>query len=89
MAAMRIDPSLIERQARELQRLELEPGRAEELAAELLNLLEAAAAAGEQAQFEDDPADFPATLVRLREREDAASGSQDPPTAPQGAGARG
>jgi hypothetical protein len=65
---MTIDADLILRQARELQRLSLAPPRAQELARETSDLVEAALAAATGTEFENEPEEFLAVLSELRER---------------------
>ena len=64
---MPIDTDLILRQARELQRLEVAPARAAELAEEVRALLDNAVRAAQDAQFDDEPDRFLYLLSALRD----------------------
>jgi len=64
---MAIDAELILRQARDLQRLDLDPARANELAEELRSLVEDAFVVSAAVPFEDDPGRFVGTLWELRD----------------------
>ena len=65
---MPIDPDLILSAAREVQRVELDPARAAELAEEAQALFESALTAGEHAEFDDVPDRFVSLLWDLRDR---------------------
>lgn len=64
-----IDSDLILRQARAIQRLELDASRAAELAVELDDLIDSVFAASAAAAFEDDPSGFASLLCALRDAE--------------------
>lgn len=64
---MSIDAELIQRQAAELQRLQLEPARATELAEEVRVLVDNAMSASMEASFDDDPDSFLYLLAALRD----------------------
>ena len=64
---MPIDAELILRHAKNVQRLELNPVRAAELAQETAALVENALAASQAAAFEDDPDQFTRLLHALRD----------------------
>lgn len=64
---MTIDSDLILRQARDIQRLALDPARAAELAEETRALIENVLAASQAAVFEDDPDRFVSLLHALRD----------------------
>jgi hypothetical protein len=64
---MAIDADLILRQAKDIQRVELEPTRAAELADETAGLIENALAASQAAAFEDHPDEFTRLLRELRD----------------------
>ena len=66
---MAIDADLILRQARHIQRLELDTGRAQELAEETRALIENVFAASQAAAFEDNPDQFALLLSELRDKE--------------------
>jgi hypothetical protein len=66
-----VSPELIAQQARFLHGLEHSPERAAELAREVGRLNDAVREAAGELGFDDQPGDFLALLVALREREDA------------------
>ena len=65
---MPIDPDLMLRAAREVQRVELDRSRADELVEEAQGLFESGLAAGERADFDDIPDRFVSLLWKLRDR---------------------
>lgn len=62
-----IDAALIERQARELQQLEVPAARAAELAEEVRALIDNTLRAAQGAQFDDEPDRFLYALSALRD----------------------
>ena len=65
---MPIDPDLMLRTAREVQRVDLDRSRAAELVEEAQALFESGLAAGERAEFDDIPDSFVSLLWKLRDR---------------------